>query len=80
LCLGSFDLSLVKFFRFASAVAEAPSALETLIKPRFSIRVRSEVAAIWDAVFAACLSAYRGYSDKNGVEYAPEATDSDRDP
>jgi hypothetical protein len=33
------------------------------IQPRFSIRARSDVEAIWDAVFVTFLSAYRGYGD-----------------
>jgi hypothetical protein len=42
------------------------------------MRARSDVEAIWEAVFAALLSAYRGSSDKNGAENAPKATNSAR--
>jgi hypothetical protein len=34
-----------------------------IVEPRFSIRARSDVEAIWDAVFAIFLSAYWGYGD-----------------
>jgi hypothetical protein len=45
-------------------------------QPRGSMRVRSDVEAIWDADFAGYLSAYRAYGDPKKRGIAPKATDS----
>jgi hypothetical protein len=58
---------------------DAACAGRIVVKPIISIRARSGVALIWDAIFALFFSTYRDTAIQNSAESAPKATGNARD-